>query len=547
MSKRLLALMLALLSPVIAQAERDTIAEVQDMRIGLTPGRTRVVFDLSDAVTHELRTDAATREVTVIMGPNVSGSDALPAQIPGEQILGIHRETGADGVLRYTFTVAPNLRAELFPVGKAPGREHRLVLDLYTATGAQATTTPKVAAAPPPPARPAVPPRPQQSRRTRAPIEADRGEWSGHVDLELRLFPNDPAYAAQDNQHGSIAIAPEYHLELRESRQRFGFSPFARYDLHDSERTHFDIREAYWQIERGPWLAKVGIDVEFWGVTESQHLVDIINQTDAVESIDNEDKLGQPMLNIDYSLDSFGTLQAWVLPWFRERTFPGENGRLRFNPPVDTDDARYEAGKRDEHIDLAIRWSHYIGDWDIGVAHFSGTDRVPLLLPNADGDALIPYYPQIEQTSLDVQATLGAWLWKLEALYNDNDIESYAAAVGGLEFTQYGIAGGDADLGWLLEYNYDERDERAPSALANDLFLGMRYTGNDIAGTTLLAGVIVDLDNDSQFYNVEAARRLDESWVLTLEARIFNDIDRQDLLYFFRRDDYLEVQLQRYF
>lgn len=548
MPTRLLALVLALLAPITVQAADSASAEVKDMRIGLTPGRTRVVFDLSEAVSHELKTDDAAREVTVIMGPNADGSDALPAQIPGEHILGIRRETDAGGELRYTFSVAPNLRAELFSLDKAPGRRHRLVLDLYETTDAQVAAAPVTEeAAPPPPARPAVPPRPQQARRARAPIEEDRGEWSGHVDLELRLFPNDPAYDDQDEQHGSIAFAPEYHLELSESRQRFGFSPFARYDFRDSERTHFDLREAYWQIERGPWLAKAGIDIEFWGVTESQHLVDIINQTDAVENIDNEDKLGQPMLNVDYSFDSFGTLQAWVLPWFRERTFPGKNGRLRFDPPVDTDEARYEAGNREEHIDLALRWSHYIGDWDIGIAHFSGTDRVPLLLPNAAGDALIPFYPQIEQTSLDVQATLGAWLWKLEALYNDNDIESYSAAVGGFEFTQYGIAGGDADLGWLLEYNYDERDERAPSALANDVFLGMRYTGNDIAGTTLLAGVIVDLDNDSQFYNLEAARRLTESWVVTLEARVFNDIDREDLLYFFRRDDYLEIQLQRYF
>ncbi|NND67872.1 MAG: hypothetical protein HKN19_09810, partial [Halioglobus sp.] len=223
------------------------------------------------------------------------------------------------------------------------------------------------------------------------------------------------------------------------------------------------------------------------------------------------------------------------------------HGRLRSHPPVDTDEARYDAANRDEHIDLALRWTHYIGDWDIGIAHFSGTDRRPVLVPNAAGDALIPFYPQVEQTSIDVQATLGAWLWKLEMLYNDNKFDSYTAAVGGFEFTQYGIRGGSADLGWLLEYNYDERDERAPSALARDLFFGLRYSGNDIAGSTLLAGIIYDLDNDSQFFNVEAARRLDESWVLTLEARLFNNVDRADPLFYLQRDDYLELQLQRFF
>ncbi len=548
MPRILLVVIIALLMPPwqVARAQDETAVQVQEVRVGLTPGRTRVVFDLSGETSHELSTDANAGEVTVVIG---AGGAVLPVQVPGDKILGIRVEPGPDQTIRYVFSVAANLRAELFPLGRGLGRGERLVLDLYETEPDEqppAADNTRVAEAPPP-ARPSIPPRPQRNRRASAPPPEVRGEWSGHIDLELRLFPDSPAHPGQERQHGSIAIEPEYHLRLAESRQQFGFRPFARYDVQDSERSHVDLREAYWQIERGPWLAKVGVDVEFWGVAESQHLVDIINQTDAVENIDNEDKLGQPMLNIDYSTGRLGTLQAWILPWFRERTFPGRDGRLRSEPPVDTDEARFDSADGDDHVDLAVRWSHYIGDWDIGIAHFSGTDRRPLLLPNAAGDALLPYYLQVEQTSIDVQATLGDWLWKLEALYNDNKVDSYAAAVGGFEYTQYGVGGGDADIGWLAEYHYDERDERAPSALARDLYLGLRYSGNDIAGSTLLAGVIVDLDNDSQFFNIEAARRWDEAWVVTLEARLFSNIDRADPLYYIRRDDYLELQLQRFF
>ncbi len=39
----------------------------------------------------------------------------------------------------------------------------------------------------------------------------------------------------------------------------------------------------------------------YWGVAESNHLVDIINQTDAVESFDGEEKLGQPMVQYTYT------------------------------------------------------------------------------------------------------------------------------------------------------------------------------------------------------------------------------------------------------
>ncbi len=113
------------------------------------------------------------------------------------------------------------------------------------------------------------------------------------------------------------------------------FIPFYRYDANDAKRTRGDIRELYWQMDYRELSFKAGIDVVFWGVAESQHLVDIINQTDLVEDIDGEEKLGQPMVNLDYMTD-LGTWQFYLLPYFRERTFPGEQGRLRTDPPVRT-------------------------------------------------------------------------------------------------------------------------------------------------------------------------------------------------------------------
>ena len=109
-------------------------------------------------------------------------------------------------------------------------------------------------------------------------------------------------------------------------------SPFFRYDNADSRRTHADLREAYFllfgEIGNGEWELRVGIDQVFWGVTESQHLVDIVNQIDLVEHPNGETKLGQPMVNITYSSD-WGIVEFFVLPYHRARTFPGSSGRLR--------------------------------------------------------------------------------------------------------------------------------------------------------------------------------------------------------------------------
>ena len=122
----------------------------------------------------------------------------------------------------------------------------------------------------------------------------------------------------------------------------------------------------------------------FWGVTEAVHLVDIVNQTDLVESLDGEEKLGQPMIDLSLIRD-WGVVDLFVLPWFRERTFPSEDGRPRFAIPIDTHDPIYESSAEQHHVDFAARWSNSIGEWDIGLSYFYGTSREPrfVILPSA--------------------------------------------------------------------------------------------------------------------------------------------------------------------
>ena len=90
----------------------------------------------------------------------------------------------------------------------------------------------------------------------------------------------------------------------------FRFTPFARLDAQDDRRTHWDIRELKLDVTQSDWSFTIGADTLFWGKTEAVHLVDIINQTDGVENIDGEDKLGQPMLNL-----------AWQRGWGRVEAF----------------------------------------------------------------------------------------------------------------------------------------------------------------------------------------------------------------------------------
>ncbi len=372
-------------------------------------------------------------------------------------------------------------------------------------------------------------------------------EFTSNIAFQTRLFPHAPAYTSQERNDASLAGEIELYHEFV-SGSSFTIKPFARIDSADEERTHWDIREANYLYLAESWELLLGVSKVFWGATEFVHLVDIINQTDLIESLDGEEKLGQPMVYFSI-LKEWGAIDAFLLPWFRERTYPGVEGRLRTGLVIDTDRAQYESSAEQAHLDVALRYSQTFGEADVGVYHFIGTDRDPTLLLDLQGGQalLIPYYEQIQQTGLDIQMVAGNWLWKGEALYRSGKGRDFAATTFGFEYTFYGIGESQMDLGLLSEYVFDDRAPEFASPYNNDIMAGLRLAVNDASSTELLAGVIKDIELSSQLYSVEGSRRLGENWKLVLEAAFFVDIDRRDPAYGIRDDDRLKVELLYYF
>lgn len=375
------------------------------------------------------------------------------------------------------------------------------------------------------------------------------GEWNGFVSVAYQGFLQPPLFSEQYRSDFSLAVQPEYYHRFEHSSNSFTFVPFARVDQRDPERSHVDIRELTGITVGDGYEWRYGIRKVFWGVTESQHLVDILNQTDLVEDIDTEDKLGQPMINLAL-IREWGTLNAFVLPGFRERTFPGIHGRLRTNPRVDPDQVRYQSERGAKHVDFALRWTKSFSGWDVGLSHFYGTGRDPRLVPGLDGNGLpvlIPNYDLIHQTGLDVQLTEGSWLWKLEAIERRGSGTTFRAATGGLEYTFTGIFGTVMDLGVIAEYLYDDRGASAPTPFQDDVMTGLRLAANDAQSSEVLIGVINDRRSAARFFNLEASRRLGRQYKISLEARAFAGMPATDPTFYWRRDDYWQLELARYF
>jgi len=413
-----------------------------------------------------------------------------------------------------------------------------------------------------------LPSRPAEtvSKAASIPVRREESDVEQILDADLTLQTQtffESGLDGQSKYHPSASLQFDYYRSWDDGRQSFTAAPFFVYDYQDSDRTHFDLREFFWTRVGERWDLHVGFKQVFWGVTEFNHLVDIVNQTDLVDNIDQEEKLGQPMVHLSL-IRNWGIIDFHLLTGFRERTFAGSSGRLRRALEVDTGSADYESGAEDRRIDGVIRWSHHLGPLEFGIYQFSGTSRDPLfnLLQKPSGEYYLkPYYPVIDQTGFDGQMILGDWAWKLEAINRSGFGDRYSAVTGGFERTLVGVLGTRTDLGLIAEYMWDERDDDALETLfEHDLALGTRWQLNDMADTQALLGLIWDTQTNEYIFSLEASRRLGDTWTLLLEGRVFGGanapgpnepitelLDPDNKLGPLVRDDYLQLEFTRYF
>lgn len=413
------------------------------------------------------------------------------------------------------------------------------------------------------------------------------GEISGYVALESRVFFQDPQFPEQRHESGlvDVVLEPEWYYESAALKGAFTVRPFFRGDSDDVERTHFDLRQCDYLHVGDGWEVRAGIGKVFWGVAESEHLVDIVNQTDAIEDVDREDKLGQPMVQLTVP-SSIGTFDAFALPGFRVRTFPGRHGRVRSQFVVDQNDPDIEASLGRANIDFAARWNHTLGDWQVALSHFYGTGRdprfrakLPTTLPSTPQELLsetqlTPIYDTIHQTGLELQYTGDALLLKLEAIGRQGQGSYRAAAVGGFEYTFYDVAASGIDVGTLGEFLYDSfqpddlprssdlpagvpvavvadalrriETKSPPTPFEHDLFFGVRLGFNDTQSTHLLAGVIVDVTDASRFWSIEASRRLGDRFSVSADLRLFDGLAAGSYYHSVIRDDFAQVRVSYY-
>lgn len=334
----------------------------------------------------------------------------------------------------------------------------------------------------------------------------------GYVAVETRVFAESPQDPRQARDTAALVLNPAWKARFGSGEAwELELAPYARIDARDQAARYVDLRVASLEYRERSQVLRVGFDSVFWGVAESNHLVDIINQVDPRADIDLEAKLGQPMVSYTRFLDSYGRVELFWLPEFRPRPGIGAKGRQRLEP-IPESQQTHGLGRFVRTNDWAVRWSGQVAGADVGVYVFKGIGREPNFSQSPEG-----IYQEIRQAGLTMQLPQGSMLWKLEAMRRAGQGRTFNAYVAGGEYT---IARPSGDLGLLFEWSQDFRDASAPpTRFARAMFGGIRYRFSESGDGELLFGVLRDLRHNVWSYKLEFSRRLSDHVRLGLVAR----------------------------
>lgn len=425
--------------------------------------------------------------------------------------------------------------------------------------------------------------------------EASAAALGGALELQGRAFFKQD----EDRNSASIALKPSLFHSWNDRQTRIEVELFYRLDSLDDRRSHGDVRSLYVQHLGRDWEALAGFAQVRWGVTESRKLVDVINQSDFVEDIAGDAKLGQPMLALTW-LPEVGAVDLFVMPYQRARTFPGPDGQPRVGFDFAPEEARYEASERQRRVDVAGRLRMRFGALDLNLSVFDGTARDPDILPclrrgsgfagTAEGpncevvaDAtvpeaplanqvldvlqalglvdddvelfdrvlanivLVPEYTRLRQFGVEAQYIVGGMALKLEAVARERGGVASQAAVAGFEYALPRFFSTGWDVTALAEYLFDERRTLINSRSDNDLFVATRISLNDIPGTVFEAGFFMDRSGNDHLMQLQASRRFGQNWRGAVTARHFERVPTEPFLDFLRDESMVRLSVERYF
>jgi len=388
----------------------------------------------------------------------------------------------------------------------------------------------------------------------------------GHVGLEGQWYRQLPESKHQSNVRAFEALEIGYEhgawqlqASLYAQQDYSDFSGSA-----DNDRTFVRLEELYATYESDDSRFFAGRNIRFWGALEVRNIVDVFNPIDLRSDIFNTDKMGAWNLAYTYYSDA-SEFSIMLKPYednqkmaaypYAYYVFPPF---VTYNDSLESESSRYRPSIYVSYV-TSFDWEYPL---DSAVIFENGYDSQRYFLSDAPlgGRAVTVTEHAYLVNKLMTYNTMvvDATLLKLEALYvdvvEDTLISDYYHLGLGVEYTVTFDAF-SGDLGLIGEYyRYGTFDDDKFSDLElyetfqNDLFLGVRYTFNDIDDSTLIGGVIRDLDYNEKVYYVEYESRLGDAIKLNLDYRYIDPSAQYQTAYaLLKTHERLGLKLSYYF
>lgn len=378
-----------------------------------------------------------------------------------------------------------------------------------------------------------------------------RGELRGDLSFATTGFFDNPSLTEQDSHtiHPSTALSLFHTADLDDDLVST-LALFGRYNPFAEDPLTGDIREANLSFYGETTTLRMGIINEFWGVLETENIVDIINQRDYIESYEGDVKLGQLGLQLTIQHEN-ANVGFYLLPFLRERRFAEGSDRLR-SLPLNLSAARFD---HQRHLPgFAARSQFFFDNLELAVSHYGGYSREPQLTLAVDPTdfslSLVPNYAYIQQSSVDMQWILGETIFKTELFqrWGEKGDGAFFGLGTGVENEINNIFDTRASITPFLELYYDNRSSQAPlTAFDNDIVVGTRVALNDVAGSVLELSLLYDWETKSAIVDLEAQRRLNQAWVFSLKGALFINTANDPALNNLGDDSFLRFELSYFF
>ncbi|BDT69336.1 hypothetical protein os1_35260 [Comamonadaceae bacterium OS-1] len=375
-------------------------------------------------------------------------------------------------------------------------------------------------------------------------VDTSLWQLKGNAALGARLYSS-PHEPTKESHRLAVRLAPEWRWA--DGGKTIVISPALYLEGDHNGRTRVDLNELYFSTCLGETIVKAGLSRLFWGVTESRHLVDVVNPPDLAHHYAAEQRLSTAMLYVAHPTP-VGQLEVLLLPWERDPVYPNTAGRPRTDLPIHNA-VEHPNGTPPA---FAARLAISQGDYDSHVYFFRGLDRESALtartLPYAAPTELTATRRLVRQWGADLQVPVGNFLVKSELAHRSGYSRDFLSGVLGGEYALNGINGSVVDVNLLGEYQFDLRPADAPlTTLSHGIYAGVRVALNDPASTEFKFGVVAEPSTGARLWRGDASRRIAKNWTVEGTMSVFDNVRKSPSLMDYRKESYVEVLAKYHF